>query len=331
MTDPSHEAAARPSGSPNGPPRVLVVYNPAAGGRRRKKVVIAVAEMRRLGCEVEEYATRSAGDATRTLRNEDRPSFDVVMAAGGDGTVNEVVNGIRPQEALAILPLGTVNVLARELGLPRSPREVAAAVAATDGSSADRSEGVGSVFPGLVLDTGRRFLMMVGVGLDAWVVGGVDLGLKRRIGRLAYAVSLLKELRRYGSTQYRCVVDGEEHRAYTLIVSRIRHYGGSFVLSPSASLHRRHLRVVLFTHPGFFGLLRSLGAFVVGRLELSRGVSAIWGSEVCVEGPEGEATQIDGDVGELLPVRLVVEERPVYIVGCEEDAREGQRGRLEAR
>ncbi len=297
-------------------PRVLVVYNPTAGGRRRKKMERTVAEMLRLGCHVEQYATRSAGDATRWLLEGDRPTFDVVVAAGGDGTVNEVVNGLRPQEALAILPLGTVNVLARELRLPRKPSKVALAVA-----SFENRGGTGSILPGVVVDSRRRFVMMVGVGIDAWVVGGVDLKLKRRIGRIAYVLSLLEQLPHYGDIEYRCRVDGEEHRAFALIVSRIRLYGGSFVLSPEASLQQRHLRVVLFTNRGYWRLLKALLAFVFGRLELSKGVSAVSGSEVVVEGPLGEATQIDGDVGEPLPIRLAVEEEAVRVVGCAGEAR----------
>src|SRR4051812_29081902 len=100
------------------PRRILVIFDPAAGGNRRKALDAAVAGARALGCAITTYETSAPGDAEAIVRNTPPGAFDAIAAAGGDGTINEVVNGLRGKAIpLAIVPLGTANVLADEIGL----------------------------------------------------------------------------------------------------------------------------------------------------------------------------------------------------------------------
>ena len=113
------------------PRRILVIFNPAAGRERSraKRLGRVVAELERRGCTVTVLSTRAPGDAERLAREADL-AFDLIVAAGGDGTVNEVANGIfAASRPLAVLPLGTGNVLANEIGLPRDPRRLARVIA----------------------------------------------------------------------------------------------------------------------------------------------------------------------------------------------------------
>src|SRR5690606_23599161 len=127
--------------------KVLVVYNPAAGGGREALLKQFVRSLQARHAEVEVYRTRAPGDATQHLKARAHPG-DVVVAVGGDGTTNEVLNGLREGVPLGIFATGTANVLARELGLPKHPDQVAEVI----------TQGVNMpVWPGEL--NGRRFLM----------------------------------------------------------------------------------------------------------------------------------------------------------------------------
>ncbi len=140
------------------PRRILVIFNPAAGSARRRaqRLRRIIAELERRGCKVAVRPTQGPGDALRLARDADA-HFDVIVAAGGDGTVNEVANGVfAASRPLAVVPLGTGNVLANEIGLPRKPQDLARLIA----------EGAPQpLWPGRAGD--RLFVAMTGIGFDA--------------------------------------------------------------------------------------------------------------------------------------------------------------------
>ncbi len=134
----------------------------------------------KIGLRADPDETTRPGDAEKTANLLQAADFDVVVAAGGDGTINEVANGLIKATGavppLAIIPLGTANVLAEEIGLRGQPAAIAKAIACGD-----------RITVHLGLANGRHFIMMAGVGFDAHVVANVDLALKRRTGKIAYA------------------------------------------------------------------------------------------------------------------------------------------------
>ena len=147
------------------PRRILVIFNPAAGWARRRaqRLHRIIAELERRGCMVAVRTTQGPGDALQLARDADA-HFDVIVAAGGDGTVNEVANGVfAASRPLAVVPLGTGNVLANELGLPRKPRDLARLIA----------EGAPQpLWPGRAGD--RLFVAMTGIGFDAAVLSALE-------------------------------------------------------------------------------------------------------------------------------------------------------------
>src|SRR5580692_5205822 len=165
------------------PRRVLIILNPDAGrvAARRRHLGRVVAALNRRGCAVEIREAARAGDAEHLARTAE-PAFDVIVAAGGDGTIAAVVNGVAAApRPIAILPLGTANVLAAEIGLPRGAAALAQVIAEAPASF---------VWPGQI--GGRLFLTSAGGGFDADVVAAVDRGLKRRGGKLAFVLAALK-------------------------------------------------------------------------------------------------------------------------------------------
>lgn len=222
---------------------------------------------------------------------------DVLVAAGGDGTVNEVVNGLvgrdDPAESppLGIIPLGTANVLAAEIGLAAEPGAVARCLAE------------GSVRPVSVGQAGDRvFTMMVGCGFDARVVAAVSSALKRRIGKGAYVWESARQIWRFGFPDYRVTLDGVERHAASAIVAKGHYYGGRFVCAPEARLEDPVFQVCLFERRGAWNAVRYALALSLGRLAKLPDVQVVPAREVRIDGPQGDPLQGDGDVIGQLPI-----------------------------
>jgi YegS/Rv2252/BmrU family lipid kinase len=294
------------------PKAVLLIRNPTAGRRRRGLVDGVVRQVREEGWTVDVVDTEAAGDARRLAETCDAARYAVIAVAGGDGTINEVVNGLarRGDEgllapALAIVPLGTANVLAHELGLSFE----AAAIARTMISGRALL-----VRPGEACNGGapRCFSLMAGAGFDAKVVAGVSALLKRRLGRGAYVWRSMVETRRYRPVRYAVEIDGARHEAASVIVTRGRLYAGPYVVAPKAALGEPLLHVCLFERWGRSHTLRFGLALLMGRLPQSGGYRVVTGREVKVSvlsdaGELGDQpVQIDGDNALTLPVSINV-------------------------
>lgn len=269
--------------------KVLVIYNPVAGGGKEKQLQKFLAALVKRGAEVELHRTRYAGDAIDFLKGRDDQG-DCVVAVGGDGTTNEVINGIKPGVALGLYATGTANVLVRELALPGNA-ELAAEV----------------VMHGYTLDiwpaslNGRRFCMWVGVGFDARVVHGADMALKKKIGKAAYVLSMLRELLHFGDQRYRLLIDGRPYDCCSAIIANGQHYGGNFVLSRLADISRRSVQVIMFQNTSRWALLRFFVALLFGRAESCNGVLSLAAEKVELVSPAGEVLQMDGDPAPSVP------------------------------
>src|SRR5437660_9313284 len=291
------------------PKTVLLIRNPTAGRRRRGLVDAVVRQVRTEGWTVDLVDTEAVGDARRLAETCDGARYAVIAVAGGDGTINEVVNGLAHRggdaPALAIVPLGTANVLAHELGLGFE----AAAIART--MVAGRAL---LVRPGEACNGGapRCFSLMAGAGFDAKVVAGVSAPLKRRFGRGAYVWRSMIETRRYRPVRYAVEIDGARYEAASVIVTRGRLYAGPYVVAPLATLSEPLLHVCLFERWGRSQTLRFGFALLTGRLPRAGGYRVIACREVKVSvlsdagEPGTQPVQIDGDDALTLPISINV-------------------------
>lgn len=210
--------------------RVLIVFNPTAGSAGAlEQELDAVADLwRERGWEVDKQPTTKSGDGTRIAREAAAAGYDVVVAAGGDGTINEVVNGLAgTQTALAPLPAGTMNVWARELGLPLQPK--AAAEVLCDAV-------VRTIDLGKAGD--RYFLLMAGVGFDAAITSQVRPEEKKRFGPFAYVLRGFSLFGRMRGTRTRLLLDGREigGRLLWVLVGNSQLYGGVVKVTHRASI-----------------------------------------------------------------------------------------------
>jgi len=290
------------SGGDPGDRRLLIIRNPTAG-RRGGLFVGTLHRLRALGCQIEVRETVAPGDAEAWARDSAAAGYDVVVAAGGDGTIREVINGlvgIPAAPPLAILPLGTANVLAVEIGLSSDPAALAEMIATGKGRPICLGRIRGQTGRGTV------FTAMAGVGFDAHVVAGISLGLKRIIGKGAYVAEALRQLGSFRFPCYQVVADGRAYEAASVIVANGRHYAGRYVCAPAAAIAVPLLHVCLFDSGGPLAALRYMAALQTGRLEARPDYRIVPTRQVTISAPAGEPVQADGDIVAHLPVEIDV-------------------------
>jgi diacylglycerol kinase (ATP) len=276
--------------------RLLIILNPAAGWRRRQRLAPVLTRLREHGCVVDLRETEAPGDAERFAAEVDPAAFDAVVAAGGDGTVNETINGlVRSGLPLAVIPLGTANVLAAEIGLRTDPASLARCAA----FGRPRPITLGAA-------NGRRFILMAGAGLDAHVVAGVSVPMKRRLGKGAYVLSTLHQLLVFPFPTYEVLIDNTAQHAASVIVANGRYYGGRFVCAPGASLESDTLQVCLFQQRGRLAAIGYALALFTGRLPKLSTYRVIEARRVEIRGRPGEPLQGDGDIIGALDVAIEV-------------------------
>jgi diacylglycerol kinase family enzyme len=280
---------------------MVIVFNPAAGNRRVYRLwrVLDILAANGIRCEV--LRTGGAGDARALAAAAAAAGAELVVAAGGDGTIAEVASGlIATGVPLGVIPLGTANVLAREYALPFAPRAVAAALAF------GRTR---PLWPGLATPSegpARLFVQMLGVGFDAAVVHAIRPGLKRLLGRGAYVAETLLRLPGYDFSPIRVRLDGVETEAASVIVTKGRLYGGPYLLAPEARPEEPGFSVVLFEHAGPRAALCYGAALPLGRLARMPGVRRVRAARVEFPGNRARPAQSDGDPAGMAP-RLVTD------------------------
>lgn len=280
----------------NLPRRIKLIANPVAGGDATPKIQQAKACLGAQGAQVELALTAVRGDALRAAQTAKSDNFDLIVAAGGDGTLNEVINGLAPSTIpLAFIPLGTTNVFALEAGIPR------------DIAAACRIALTGTPTPVCLGRADRtRFLLMAGVGFDAEVVHQVDLRLKRYLGKLAYVVSALRIF--FGPplpTIELTLDDGSQLQGHGVIIGNGRFYGGRFSLTPGASLQEDRFEVCLLQKAGRLNLLHFLLRMLLHRPLAPAGGKLFKARELTLRG-DAVSVQIDGDPHGRLPMKFRV-------------------------
>jgi len=288
---------------------MLVIFNPVAGRRRAAALWRVLDLLVENGVKLEVAETQHAGHATQLARNAAREGLAMVVAAGGDGTIAEVANGlIGSTTALGVIPLGTANVLAKEYKLPTSPRAIANALA---------YRRTRLLWPGIAKMAGDEhvFVQMVGLGFDGAVVHGLQPLLKRAIGRGAYVWQSLWESIAYRFPRVKLTIDGKEFEAASVVVSKGRLYGGPYLLAPNAAPTLPGFQVALFENPGTFAALLSGAALPLGLLPRCPGVRVIAGAQVKFCPSNGPImTQSDGDALPGTPSMVVDAGSPIPVV-----------------
>jgi YegS/Rv2252/BmrU family lipid kinase len=282
----------------------VLIYNPRAGKFQRGGRRLLDAAMRILenhGHAVTVAPTTGPGTAGAIAREHIARGAGLIVVAGGDGTINETVEGmLHSRVPLAILPAGTANVLAMEMKLGSRLERVAARLE----ECRPQRISVGR----LTCDGGRverHFLLMAGIGLDAHIVCHVNTAIKARVGKLAYWVagwSLLGQR----LAQFGVELNGQRRECSFALITKVRNYGGDFEIARSVTLLDEEFEAVLLEGRSTVRYVKYFAGMALNRLAGMQGVTVLRTDRVTFTGADDARTyvQIDGEFAGHLPAEV---------------------------
>ena len=256
----------------------------------------------RAGHQVTVKPTPGPAAATGLARESIAAGADLIAVLGGDGTINEVAEGmIGSQVPLGILPGGTANVLACELGLTGKPENVAGRLTGLQ----PRHISVGRVH--CAAANPRHFLAMAGVGLDAHIVYGLSADAKKRWGKLAYWAGGFSQLGRT-LEEFDVEIDGRTYRSSFALMTKVRNYGGDLEIARRVNILDEQFEVVLFAGSSPSRYLKYLTGIAANRLEGMSGVTILRARKACLRAEAGVQVhvQIDGEYAGQLPAQVEI-------------------------
>ncbi len=298
------------------PVRTCVIFNPAAKGEKAGRLR---AHLDEIGRQSTLLLTTRAGDARRLASEAVRDGFEIVVAAGGDGTVNEVLNGIGDapggfeRTRLAVLPLGTMNVFARELRIPSDFDGAWQIVLAGRETRIDLPRVEYSEWG---VRRSRCFAQMAGAGLDARAVELVRWETKKRLGPAAYVLAAFQAL--LGLPAQICArAPGQTHQCGQVLVGNGRLYGGSFRIFPNADLRDGLLEIVILPKVNWITVARC-GPSLLLRRRLPASVIRVFQAESLeVSATLQTPLELDGEFVGHLPAQFRIERSRLRVIAPE--------------
>jgi YegS/Rv2252/BmrU family lipid kinase len=285
--------------------KVMLVVSPVSRPAWVRRYIPKVLDtLKAAGMDVERFVTKGPGDPGRLAR-EEGGRFDAVLVAGGDGSINETMNALcGTPTPVGILPFGTVNVFAREMGIPLRPLEAAR----TFITCRERAFDMGRIGD-------RRFLLMASFGFDVLALRRTPKVMKRLFGRYGYLITSFCIYPFYRDREIEVFLGEDEtpQRAHFAVFSNSRYYAGNYVVAPKADMEDGLLDVTLFCCPGRRGLWKIFTSFLKGDHLEKPWVKTARVSRVRFQTRDPDLMQIDGDPIDPDEQEITVEARAIRV------------------
>ncbi len=286
--------------------RIKLIVNPTAGRQKARKYLPRIEKL--LGKEhiIETTCTTKREDISACARESSiNNKYDVIVACGGDGTLNGVINGImqgNTSTPVGFIPLGTENVFGWQAGIPRNPLDACQLISSGNRTRID----LGKIYTNAV----SYFILMAGIGFDAKVVHDVKPPLKNLIGNLSYPLMGLLNLLTYNPSklfiQYN---EGKTvHECYFAVVGNSKVYGGQYKVTPYADIQDGMLDVCLFKKRSRYNLLSHI-LHIITKKQLrtdSHDIEYIKAGKINISASEKTWIQIDGELLGELPCKIEI-------------------------
>ncbi len=281
-----------------------LIVNPVSGSFSKGRLKQVESILKRKYSLLEVFFTEAQGDALKKAREASNRGFSLVVAFGGDGTLNEVINGVAHSDTVVgFIPSGTTNVFAKETGIPDDP------MAATELILKGTPRQIHAGF----INRERLFVLMAGVGFDAEAVCGVRPVVKRYLGKLSYILSGLEVLIKNPLNQLEVTVDNQKRIGCSgIIICNASKYAGNFSICPDASIKAPELQAVLFGSPTRVATLRYILGILTGKHIKYKDTIFLKGRDFLIQG--SSFVQIDGDCYGTLPVEVSLIENVVKVI-----------------
>lgn len=291
--------------------RIWIIRNPAAGKDSQKYTEELLNELAAREVRYTLYDTKCEGHAKDIAFNACQRNVGLLIVCGGDGTLNEVINGVmsfygeykQNLPRIAVYPAGTANLVAQELNMPRN------AVRFVDILFAQNFQ---LVYPGKVND--KFFIATVGIGFDAYIVSGVSKKLKRTFSKLAYVFRTLLMLTHSWKREYTVIADGKYYKAAALIIVKSRYYAGKYIVTSEASLSKANIYVCIMERQDRWNVFTYILSLLWNRLYRHKYAKVICANSIRIEGPVDDIIQVDGDASEGFPVTISRGETAIQLI-----------------
>jgi YegS/Rv2252/BmrU family lipid kinase len=290
--------------------KIYLIGNPIAGGGALKKIKLAQHILKSKNIQFETFLTKKQGDAeifAKHVKSEhiNESKSILVLAAGGDGTYNEVINGLCFSDIpLAILPMGTTSVLAKELKIPNSINK--AIDIALKGT-------VKKVHLGKIKNKEKQrfFILMAGIGFDGEAVYNVNPENKRYLKKIAYIMSGLKTLLKFKPKELK-IINSENKKAYTAVVCKASCYGGNFKIAPHANLIEPNFYIFLSKTSSKITFITQILGVIFGYHLKMKKTDYFKTESIKIFG--NAHVQIDGDYFGKAPVEIKIAKNALNLV-----------------
>ncbi|MEP6662661.1 MAG: diacylglycerol kinase family protein [Verrucomicrobiota bacterium] len=293
--------------------RICVIFNPAARGEKAAKLQhILHAFARDCTCK----PTSFAGEAQLLAAQAVRDGFDTIIAAGGDGTLNEVLNGFGDvpdgfgQARLGILPLGTINVFARELKIPLKLEKAWELISQNRETLIDLPQ---AEFISGGKTVTRYFAQLAGAGLDAKAVALVDWNWKTKVGPLAYVTAGFRALQSKQS-EISVVTPTGSAQGELVLIGNGKLYGGNFTIFPHADLQDGEFDICVVPKVNLRVLLQVGAGYLTGNFHRFSGAKLLRASSATLSSDEKTFFQLDGEDAGELPARLSLHPKKIRVL-----------------
>ncbi len=300
--------------------KCLIIYNPTAGqglhispvfneilgakkinisGVKKDNILdIIVNHLEEYHIPVDVSLTKSRGHGTEIAKSAVFNSYDLVVAVGGDGTINEVINGLANSEVvLGIIPLGTVNVLGIQLGLPDDIRKICEIIASGKRKKID----LGRV-------NERYFASIAGIGFDAYIVKKTDSRLKKIFGAFSYLFVALSELLFYRFKKITLKIDDQPipRKGYFVIIVNGKYYGGELVVADKADISDGYLDVCIFKHKSLSSIISYMFSLRSGKIYKNMDVEYYQCKKILIFKQGRHPVHVDAEYYGKTPVKIEV-------------------------
>ena len=272
--------------------KIAIIFNPKAGSGK-KAILDKIIKILSLTNSIELFETKAAGDATDIARKES-DNFDIIVAAGGDGTINEVVNGINPNTPLGIIPMGTANIVAIEAGISNNVQNICAVI--NQGNTK-------KVYLSNI--NNKKFILMAGIGYDAQVVTNINPKLKKIFGKLIFALEGFKQFFKLKEFTITIKTNHQTYNANWVLITNAKHYAGSHSITTGTDIFDEHLVCYIFPNLSKLSFLYNLFLIVLfGDLSKSDKIITIRSSSLEITSDSTTPVQCDGELFGQLPALI---------------------------
>ena len=274
--------------------KICIIYNSKIS-LFNKFLLNRIVKILKKNSHVETFATEKVGHATLLCKVHIK-KFDIVVAAGGDGTINEVINGMDDKISLGIIPLGTANIGAYEANISKNPSKAAQIILSGKIKKIHIQEA-----------NNRKFFLMTGVGYDASIVETVqsNLLLKKIFGKLLFFIISFTKLIYFKKYELKILANNKAYLANWVIITNAKHYGGAFQLTKDTNIFEKKLVTYLFINLTRFDVIKNLLKILKRQnLEENNKVIKIISDDIFINSKLKVPIQCDGEFIGNLPLQI---------------------------